>query len=174
MVNGRGNLIVGYNEPFAPPADDEGPCAAFLGPSSHTGSHNIVLGSELSYTSFGGIVTGAVNKVDAPGAMVFGGSCNLADGDRAVVVAGQAGRASGIGSVMIGGHFNGIHDLPFSGSGAGGGGTVVIGGRFNGASGSETVTIGGEFNVQSETAGVAIGGCEPDGQSEIVTAECAD
>ena len=56
-VNGTGNLVVGYDE--------------FPGPQ--TGSHNIVLGEEASYTSYGGLIAGESNSVTGPFSLVLGG-----------------------------------------------------------------------------------------------------
>ena len=49
-TNGLGNLIVGYNE----------------GGGARTGSHNIVLGRDLGFSSYAGLVTGELNSVDLP------------------------------------------------------------------------------------------------------------
>ena len=51
-VNGLGNLIVGYNEllgTFRPP--------------NHTGSHNVVVGTDNNYTSWGGLVAGFAHEI---------------------------------------------------------------------------------------------------------------
>ncbi len=42
-MNGKGNLIVGYNE--------DSPI-----PTSRTGSHNVIVGTQHEYTSYGGLV----------------------------------------------------------------------------------------------------------------------
>src|SRR5207244_9575129 len=51
-VNGKGNLIVGYN--------------ANTGAHARTGSHNLVVGDEHTYISYGGLVAGFHNTVTAP------------------------------------------------------------------------------------------------------------
>ena len=52
-TNGLGNLIVGYNQPRGP----------IFPPDVHTGSHNIVVGKRLNFSSFGGLVVGDVNEI---------------------------------------------------------------------------------------------------------------
>jgi hypothetical protein len=59
-TNGLGNLIVGYNEPRA-------------GGNEETGSHNIIVGWQHSFTSFGGLVAGAQNDITGDFASVTGG-----------------------------------------------------------------------------------------------------
>ena len=63
-VNGRGNLIVGYN-------------AASSG-QARTGSHNVVVGDEHEYTSYGGLVAGFKNTITGPFASVSGGRISWA------------------------------------------------------------------------------------------------
>jgi hypothetical protein len=74
ITNGKGNLIVGY---------DEG--AAFGG---RTGSHNLVVGAWNSYTSAGGLVAGWFNGIGAPYATVTGGVLNGAVGSASSVSGG--------------------------------------------------------------------------------------
>ncbi|HCG28775.1 MAG TPA: hypothetical protein DEU95_03285, partial [Chloroflexi bacterium] len=57
-VNGKGNLIVGYNE-------DNG--------DTRTGSHNVVVGSSHTYSSYGGLVAGYDNIISGDYASVSGG-----------------------------------------------------------------------------------------------------
>src|SRR5262245_20784513 len=58
--NGLGNLIVGYNE------HRQGG-TLFCGPpplsDTRTGSHNVVVGEELNFSSFGGLVVGQCNDI---------------------------------------------------------------------------------------------------------------
>ena len=76
--NGLGNLIVGYNENFLPPATQP-----------RTGSHNIVVGTANGYSSFGGLVAGQGNRISASYATVTGGFENTASGTHASVSGGQ-------------------------------------------------------------------------------------
>ena len=66
-VNGLGNLIVGYNE--ARGAGDD-----------RTGSHNLIIGSQNNYASFGGLVAGYLNTVSGTYSSVSGGNGNTASG----------------------------------------------------------------------------------------------
>lgn len=68
-TNGLGNLIVGYNED-----------AGTDGADTRTGSHNVVIGNEHSYTSFGGFLAGLNNTTSARFASVSGGVGNTASG----------------------------------------------------------------------------------------------
>ena len=63
-INGRGNLILGYN---GPPEE---------GSADRTGSHNLVIGDGHSYTSHHGLVHGVDHRVEAPGAAIIGGEEN--------------------------------------------------------------------------------------------------
>lgn len=65
-VNGLGNLVIGYDE-------NEGKHA-------QTGSHDLILGEEQTFTSFGGIVAGRFNTVTGEFASVLGGFKNTAAG----------------------------------------------------------------------------------------------
>ncbi|GAB6096690.1 hypothetical protein JCM14469_29430 [Desulfatiferula olefinivorans] len=81
QTNGRGNLIVGYNESRGVDARD--------------GSHNIVVGSKNDYSSYGGIVTGFNNDIGGKYANVIGGNNNQATGDYASITGGAGNRAQG-------------------------------------------------------------------------------
>jgi hypothetical protein len=122
-VNGLGNLIVGYNELSLPPSPAD----------LRTGSHNLVVGPEHSYSSFGGLVAGRDNTVSGPNSTVSGGRLNTASGTRSSVSAGQMNTASGIHSSVSGGEVN-----TASNSGA-----SVSGGEGNAASGDVASVSGG-------------------------------
>src|SRR5262249_27254728 len=59
-TNGLGNLIVGYNESRL----------GFRGPDDRTGSHNVVVGEGLNFSSFGGLVIGQFNEISGEFATV--------------------------------------------------------------------------------------------------------
>lgn|GEM_PF-2973040 len=59
-TNGAGNLVVGYNE--VPNTVSRG------------GSHNLVLGTQNNYSSYGGLVAGGQNSISAQYATVVGGT----------------------------------------------------------------------------------------------------
>jgi hypothetical protein len=63
-ANGLGNLIVGYNE-SRPPNE---------GPDVRAGSHDVVVGRRLNFSSFGGLVVGFLNEISGRFASVSGGS----------------------------------------------------------------------------------------------------
>jgi hypothetical protein len=91
-TNGEGNLVIGYDE-------NEGK-------HSQTGSHNLILGLEQTFTSFGGIVGGYDNTITGPFASVTGGSANIASEDYAAVSDGYKNTASGEYSLVSGGREN--------------------------------------------------------------------
>jgi len=130
-LTGLGNLIVGYDE------DD--------GASVKDGSHNLVVGSYHSYTSYGGFVVGFENTVSAPGAAVSGGYMNVARNDYASVSGGYHNEASNQGSSVVGGTYNT----------ASGNQSTVTGGTWNTAGGHLSVVSGGENNsINSTTDGM--------------------
>jgi hypothetical protein len=136
-TNGRGNLIVGYNE------DRDGTRA-------RTGSHNVVIGVEHSYTSRGGLVAGEGNTISGLGASVTGGNSNIASGALSSVHGGHDNQASGADSCVAGGVVNHAQG---SGSSVTGGyrnvtiaiGSSVAGGAENSADGPFAAVSGG-FN----------------------------
>eukprot|EP00457_Paulinella_chromatophora_P003089 gb/GEZN01003094.1/.p1 GENE.gb/GEZN01003094.1/~~gb/GEZN01003094.1/.p1 ORF type:complete len:657 (+),score=72.79 gb/GEZN01003094.1/:32-2002(+) len=147
--NGLGNVIVGYNE----------------GSAAKTGSHNVVIGPQHTYTSYGGIVTGDFNQILAPYAAVVAGQRNIASGVASAVVAGEANCASGPQSSVTGGRDNKARGMQASVSGgdsnrAVGDGSSVLGGFFNTAAGLDSTTGGGSLNIaigmdSSVSAGVS-------------------
>jgi len=114
VVNGVGNLIVGYNELGNPDGDDR------------TGSHNMVVGHGNSYTSFGGWVGPHDSTISGPFTSVSGGDRNTASGLFASVSGGYLNEASGTYSSVSGGFFNIASGLRASVSG-GSGNTAAYG-----------------------------------------------
>lgn len=92
-ANGLGNLIVGYNE------------LRNDGNDARTGSHNLVVGKNNNYASYGGFVAGYHNSVTGPFASVSGGSSNTAV-SFASVSGGVFNMASGLGASVSGGYGN--------------------------------------------------------------------
>jgi len=74
---GLGNLIIGYNGvvPSTTPA--------------RTGSHNLVIGAQHTYTSHGGLVAGQQNTISGPYASVSGGRQNFASGEGTSISGGK-------------------------------------------------------------------------------------
>lgn len=88
-TSGLGNLIIGYNE--ANPAQ------------VRTGSHNLVGGSQNSFSSYGGLVFGVANKITGTYSAVVSGVSNTASGTSSGILSGETTTASGISSGVVGG-----------------------------------------------------------------------
>jgi hypothetical protein len=89
-VNGRGNLIIGYNEH----------------PRTQNGSGNLVMGTEgQGFSSSGAIVGGERNEAKGPSSVVFG-QHGTAKGEGSAVLGGQNNVAGGDLSVVGGGTEN--------------------------------------------------------------------
>jgi hypothetical protein len=131
-VNGTGNLIIGYDE----------------GSRTQTGSHNLVLGGEQSFTSFGAVLGGYKNAATAPYASVGGGYGNTASGELSAVSGGLDNVASSREAVVSGG----------SGGSASGVAASVAGGIDNFASGEGAAVSGGFFNFAYATSSLVGGG----------------
>jgi hypothetical protein len=93
VVNGLGNLIVGYNELRSNSAS----------PDDRSGSHNIVVGAQQNFSSYGGLVAGNYNTISGPYASVSGGHVNTASWYYCSVSGGENNTASGGGSSVSGG-----------------------------------------------------------------------
>jgi hypothetical protein len=95
VVNGLGNLIIGYNESRTP------------APDVRNGSHNLVVGDKQNYGSYGGILAGYTNSVLAPYAAVSGGENNTASGLNSSVSGG-----TGITQGDVNGWSGGAYSTP--------------------------------------------------------------
>jgi hypothetical protein len=133
-VNGLGNLIIGYNESTGENL-------------KRTGSHNLVIGPEHAYTSFGGLVVGRENTISAPYASVTGGRLNTASGLGASVSGGSVNTASKDFASVSGGKSNEAKGLNAS----------ISGGTINSAQGDFSSVAGGSDNTVSGFA-ASIGG----------------
>jgi hypothetical protein len=155
-VNGRGNLIVGYNEDIGSDA-------------LRGGSHNLIVGSDHNYSSYGGLVAGQSNTISGIYASVSGGRNNIASGDGASVHGGgepessYGNTASGVYSYISGGR--GDQATGSYASIAGGVGNIasyfdsaICGGFANVASGSYSTVCGGESNEAAGSASAVSGG----------------
>jgi hypothetical protein len=105
VVNGVGNLIVGYNE-----------SRGSYGPDDRSGSHNLVVGSFQNFSSFGGLVAGQFSTISGPYASVSGGISNTASGYFSSVSGGEFNTASGGVASVSDGFFN-IAPLEYSWAG---------------------------------------------------------
>lgn len=128
-VNGLGNLIVGYNE--------------LRGSGDvRSGSHNIVIGRENNYSSYGGLVAGYNNTTSNNYASVLGGRYNRATGAYASVSGGRSNIAEGDYSSVSGGGYNM----------AVGAYSSVNGGSRNGAFADDSSILGGRFNYTGDVS----------------------
>jgi hypothetical protein len=134
-VNGLGNLIIGYNETSGENI-------------KRTGSHNLVIGPEHAYASFGGLVVGRENTLSAPYASITGGRLNTASGLGSSVSGGSANTASKDFASVSGGKNNEAKGLNAS----------ISGGTSNSAQGDFSAVTGGSDNVASGFAASISGG----------------
>ena len=92
-TNGRGNLIIGYNELENHNTD-------------RRGSHNLVIGVGHQYTSHSGFVAGRSNSLNNAYASIAGGHHNSADASCSTVGGGQGNVVRGDASHVSGGAHN--------------------------------------------------------------------
>jgi hypothetical protein len=136
--NGLGNLIVGYNELRNN--------SAF--PDVRTGSHNIVVGKENNYSTFGGLVVGRFNEISGFFSSISGGQDNIASGLAASVSGGLSNRATNGYSSVSGGDNNEASAVFSS----------ISGGFANRAIGNHAWIGGGDNNTASENGASVSGG----------------
>jgi hypothetical protein len=134
-VNSEGNLVIGYDEN--------------AGNHEQTGSHDLILGEEQTFTSYGGNLAGETNTISAPFASVTGGEVNTASGEGSSVSGGQRNLASGFESSVSGGQLNQAGFISSVSGGAlnratTGGTSWVGGGRQNSATGAFASIFGGK------------------------------
>jgi len=175
-LNGKGNLIIGYNElpdslmevPESPEGLEETEAKKFEAveldvSNNRGGSHNLVIGDQHEYTSFGGIVTGQWNGIYDKYSAVVGGYFNKATGIYATVTGGAVNTASGWTPSISGGYGNMASGEYSSISGgrenkASGDLSSVLGGRVNDAQGEATVVMGGIKNKAIGARASVVGG----------------
>jgi hypothetical protein len=116
-TNGAGNLVIGYDD----------------SPGEQTGSHNLILGEQQTFTSYGGIVAGARSTVKAPYASVISGFENTATAFSASVLTGESNTADESYAAVSGGEGNVASGVVAS----------VQGGFGNTASGTAASIFGG-------------------------------
>jgi hypothetical protein len=149
-TNGRGNLVLGYDEPFDDSAEE-----------LRQGSHNLVVRPGHAYSSYGGIVGGHENQILAPYASVTGGFSNHASGVAAAVSGGSNNSATATYASVSGGNENG----------ALGERSAVSGGHSNFARGTESAVCGGRFNEAKGDRSVVSAGLQnvADGEHSAVS-----
>jgi trimeric autotransporter adhesin len=125
---GLGNLVIGY--------DDDSHDLATID-AARSGSHNLIVGDDNTFTSSGGFVAGYLNGIGSEYASVSGGQGNTANAQYSSVSGGESNTASGEGASVSGGDSNLASGLEAS----------IIGGESNTASGNLTSVSGGQFNT---------------------------
>ena len=105
QVNGKGNLVVGYNQ------------LRNDGSDVRTGSHNIIAGDFNNHSSFGGFVVGFANDISGIYSSVSGGNGNTASGSSSSVSGGRFNTASFHWASVSGGEGNTASQLGSSISG---------------------------------------------------------
>jgi hypothetical protein len=145
-LNGAGNLVVGYDE----------------SPGAQTGSNNIVVGTKQVDVSYGGVIAGQENVLEAPFSDVFGTS-NTVQGLASSVLGGVDNRANGQFSAVAGGGNNETTTFVAAVAGgesnvAEGQGAAVAGGASNIAAGVDSSVAGGVENHALNHAAVITGG----------------
>lgn len=167
-TNKLGNLIVGYNEP------NRSPPLGTTGTPLRSGSHNIVVGSENAYESFGGLVAGFRNIIKAKYASISGGTGNEASGPLSSISGGDTNRARGLSSSVTGGSHNAAdgQNSSVTGGSSGqaiGGASNVSGGFANVARGKTSSVSGGFANGAGGENSSVLGGRFQDATLEAQT-----
>jgi hypothetical protein len=132
-MNGAGNLIVGYNESTAAQV--------------RSGSHNLVVGPEHEYVSYGTMISGHQNTTSGRYSAVVGGRDNVAAGVASSMVSGRFNSATAAYAAALGGGY----------SVASGQSALVLGGNGNTASAQSSTVIGGATNSAIGIDGVVVG-----------------
>lgn len=152
-TNGRGHLIIGYDNQPRPGG----------APMDKTGSHNLVLGDEHTYSSYGGAVVGSRNDITGIYASVVGAHQSTASGPYASVTGGRFNTASSDYASVSGGANNTTSGWTASVTGGVGNTTSfdftsVSGGQNNTANGDQASVNGGTNNSAQGQAASVLGG----------------
>jgi hypothetical protein len=163
--NGRGNLILGYNEDrfgsvfecsigyveaTATVLRTEAACTAAGGTWGlihRGGSHNLVIGARHNYSASGAIVAGEQNSVTDQATSVTGGSDNHAVGFATSVTGGGSNWAYSIASAVSGGFENQTFGIISS-----------ISGGWRNRTGSEYASVSGGSLNQANSASASVSG----------------
>jgi hypothetical protein len=157
--NGLGNLILGYNED------------TISTPNDRTGSHNLIIGPEHTYSSYGGLIAGEQNIISGAYSSVIGGKENKAFGDNSSILGGWQNNTNGLLSSISGGRNSnavGVYSSIAGGQGhkAGGNSSSISGGLNNEtvadfssvSGGNRNKTTGGSASVSGGEDNEARGG----------------
>lgn len=149
-LNGTGNLIIGYDEK----------------PVTQTGSHNLLLGTSNSYSSYGGIVGGSGNKISAGYASTLGGVANIASAYASTITGGYSNKATTNYSTVSGGCSNLAGAGTFAVNSActnttlTGNFATILGGTGNQAEAESSSVTGGSRGKATYRASTVLGGLE--------------
>jgi hypothetical protein len=135
-VNGEGNIVIGYDEN--------------AGAHEQTGSNNLILGEEQTFTSYAGIVGGDHNVLTAPFAAILSGRENEVSAESASIAGGRLNSASAEYATVTGGRANSASAEYAS----------LSGGFDNAVDAIDGSVGGGERNTVSAQAGSVTGGYE--------------
>ena len=135
--NGRGNLIVGYNENTVS--------------ASRTGSHNLVVGIDHEYTSYAGLLAGRRNRISGSSSSVMGYG-NDVTANYGSISGGYENTVNSIYSSASGGRGNTVSAAYAS----------ISGGRNNVVSGDYASVSGGMSNTASGSSSSVSGGLGDD------------
>src|SRR5439155_1561887 len=136
-------------------------CDPSTPPPPQTGSHNLVLGTGQSYTSFGAILGGLANTASGPYSFVIG-ERDTASGHHASVSGGSHNTSSADAASVSGGYVSGGAKNVANGESSAGynpGPSWVGGGRNNTAEGSWSSVSGG-FSNKAVSPGASVSGGE--------------
>ncbi len=128
--NGKGNVIIGYNEERGGRDLEGNPY------DRRSGSHNLVVGKQANYAGFGGVVAGLKNEIGSEYAIAIGGSENLAEPSFSTILGGTQNQTLADMSTAVGGWKNQPGGL-FS---------TITGGRGNRTLGEASSISGGNEN----------------------------
>jgi hypothetical protein len=132
LAIGLGNLIIGYNE-------DPGNLAT----GDRGGSHNLILGQYNRFTmkSFGGLITGSSNILNAAESSILSGSQNTINSYGSSILSGLQNTINSVGASnmygigIVGGYQNTANGTL----------SVVVGGRNNNTPAEGEVLLGGQY-----------------------------
>jgi hypothetical protein len=141
-VNGLGNVVIGYDER----------------PGSQAGSHNLVLGYNQAFSSWGGLLGGVSNTLDGAAGTAFGAH-NDVGGSASSVTGGQYNLATDFSSSVAGGCGNlAGPGTRLSGPCSTFGVEAVSGGHDNTATGTGASVSGGYLNTATASDASILGG----------------
>ena len=187
LVNGLGNLTIGYNEPsnstveFCSDPDhiDQVSCEAvgeIWARNVRRGSHNLIIGLRNSYDNIGSILFGTDNIANADYASITAGKGNMVSGNYSIISGGRDNLVSGTSASISGGFDNIVSGKDSSitggaGNSAFGEGTSITGGIYNETYDFFSSITGGRLNTSSGRYSQVTGGESniASGESSVVS-----